>query len=214
LPATAAPATQPSIRLSLSEPFPAPLTGQLVLTFVPDSGAGDSTIQFSTGGRSVDFNIPAGATEASFPTQNLALQTGTVAGAIRLTAQLRTSDVDVTPNPAPTFTTRVERAAPVISNVAVTRASNSITVTVTGYSTAREVTEAVFRFTATGATLQSPEVRVSVENLFNTWFQDAASTRFGSQFRFAQQFTVQGDANLLSLESVTLTNRVGSVTGR
>ena len=90
-----------------------------------------------------------------------------------------------------------------------------MTVEVIGFSTAREVTEAVFRFTAAaGNTLQNNEVRLPVESMFNTWFQDPSSSRFGSQFSFTQQFTVQGDPNAINLESVTLTNRLGSTTGR
>jgi len=214
LPATSNPADQPKIQLALAAPFPVDLAGQLNLGFVPDSGAGDASIQFSTGGRSVAFTIPANTTDAVFPVEQLGLQTGTVAGTLRLTVALQVSGVDVTPDPAPGFTTRVERAAPVIKRVSFTRSASNLTVQVTGYTTAREVTQAVFRFSASGgATLQTPEVTVSVESMFNTWFQDPASaSQYGSQFTFSQQFTVQGDASALSLESVTLTNRLGSVT--
>ncbi|MCC6586630.1 MAG: putative Ig domain-containing protein [Bryobacterales bacterium] len=214
LPAVSNPAAQPKIQLALAEPFPVDLAGQLNLGFVPDSGAGDASIQFSTGGRSVSFTIPANTTGAVFPVDQLALQTGTVAGTLRLTAALQVAGVDVTPDPAPVYTTRIERAAPVVSRVSFTRAASNLTVQVTGYTTAREVTQAVFRFSSSaGAALQTPEVTISVESLFNTWFQDPSSaSQYGSQFTFSQQFTVQGDASTLSLESVTLTNRWGSVT--
>jgi hypothetical protein len=214
LASTVDPAAQPVIRMNLASPFPVELTGQLVLTFAPDSGVGDNTIVFSTGGRNASFRIPAGSATASFPASELALQTGTVAGSIRVSVQLQAGDVDVTPNPAPTFSARVERAAPVVRRVAFTRSSSNLTVQVTGFTTAREITEAVFRFTATGATLQTPEVRIPVQTLFGSWFQDSNSSRFGSQFTFSQQFTVQGDANALTLESVTLTNRMGSASAR
>ncbi|MCZ2147194.1 MAG: Ig domain-containing protein [Bryobacterales bacterium] len=214
LPATSNAASQPKIQLALAAPFPVDLAGQLNLGFVPDSGAGDASIQFSTGGRSVAFTIPANTTGAVFPVDQLGLQTGTVAGTLRLTAALQVSGVDVTPDPAPAFTTRVERAAPVIQRVSFTRSASNLTIQVTGYATAREVTQAVFRFSASGgATLQTPEVTIPVESMFNAWFQDPASaSQYGSQFTFSQQFTVQGDASTLSLESVTLTNRLGSVT--
>lgn len=214
LPATSAPATQPTISLSLAAPFPVDLSGQLILTFVPDSGAGDNTIQFSSGGRTAAFTIRAQSRSAEFAIPNLALQTGTVAGTIRLSVQLRASGVDVTPNPAPSFSTRVERAAPVIRNLAMTRGANSLNISITGFCTSREVTEAVFRFSSSTATLQTTEIRVPVESLFNSWFQNISSAQFGSQFRFTQEFTVQGDPNAVSLESVTLSNRLGSVTAR
>jgi hypothetical protein len=215
LPVTADPADQPKLQLALSSPFPVALSGQLVLSFVPDSGGGDSTIQFSSGGRTVPFTIAAGDTAAVFPAAPLALQTGTVAGTIRITVQLQASGLDVTPNPVPSFSSRVERAAPKITSVKLVRSSSSVTIQVTGFSTAREVTEAVFQFTAgAGINLQTPQVRIQVDNLFSPWFQDPASSRFGSQFLFSQQFTVQGDTSSLGLDSVTLTNRLGSVVAK
>lgn len=215
LPPTASPATQPKIQLALASALPVELTGQLTLSFVPDSGGGDPAIQFSTGGRAVEFKIPANETAAEFPVPEIALQTGTVAGVINITAQLLASGVDVTPNSPPVFSSRLERAAPVITRVTVTRSASTLTVQVTGYTTAREVTQAVFQFTAgTGSTLQTPQVTVPAESLFNPWFQDPASSRYGSQFLFTQQFNVQGDANAVNLESVTLTNRLGNTTGR
>jgi len=39
-----------------------------------------------------------------------------------------------------------------------------------------------------------------------------ASARFGSQFTLTQAFSIQGDANAVLLQSVTLTNRVGNTT--
>jgi autotransporter translocation and assembly factor TamB len=90
-----------------------------------------------------------------------------------------------------------------------------MTVEVIGFATGREVTEALFRFAPTaGNTLQTSEIRLPVEGLFNTWFQNPGVAVFGSQFSFTQQFSVQGDPNAINLESVTLTNRSGSTTGR
>lgn len=215
LTATISPASQPKIQLALASPLPVGLAGQLSLSFVPDSGGGDAAIQFSTGGRTAEFTIPADETAAAFSVPEIALQSGTVAGVLNITVQLRAAGVDVTPNPPPSFSARIERAAPVITRVAVTRSSSGLTVQVTGYTTAREVTQAVFQFSAgTGNTLQTPQVTVPVESLFSPWFQDPASSRFGGQFLFTQQFNIQGDANAVTLESVTLTNRLGSVTGR
>jgi hypothetical protein len=88
-------------------------------------------------------------------------------------------------------------------------------VVVTGYSTAREVTQAVFTFSAaTGQTLQTSasSITVDVSTLFGTWFVDPANSQFGSQFVFTQPFTIQGDPTQVIPVSVTLTNRTGSVT--
>jgi hypothetical protein len=215
LPATADPASQPKLRLLLSSGFPVPLTGQLVLSFAPDSGAGDGTIQFSQGGRSASFKIDPNSTEASFSAPDFALQTGTVAGTIRVTVQLQVSDVDVTPNPAPVFSARVERSAPKVNSVTVTRAGSVLTVRIVGFATSREVTDALFHFTpASGSSLQTSDVRISVDTLFSTWFQAPASAQLGSQFAFSQPFNIQGDVNAVNLDSVVLTNRVGSTTAK
>jgi hypothetical protein len=208
LPASAQPAEQLPFQISLSSPFPAPILGQVLLSFAPDSGAGDSTIQFASGGRSADFTVPAGTTSAVSATR-LALQTGTVAGTITVSLRLLAGGIDITPTPAPSATIRIERAAPVIQNVRLIRGGNGFNIEVTGFSTAREVTQATFTFSVAG---QTATMTVPVENIFNTWFQDASSGQYGSQFVFTQPFTVQGDANAVTPQSVTLTNRLGSAT--
>jgi hypothetical protein len=214
-PPVSEPAKQQPILMALASEFTVDLSGRLSLTFTPDSGAGDTSIQFSSGGRTVPFTIALGSTNFVFPVAPLAIQTGTVSGTIRLTVQYLVGDVDVTPNPAPTFTTRIERAAPSINSVRLSRSSSGMTVEVIGFATGREVTEALFRFAPTaGNTLQTSEIRLPVEGLFNTWFQNPGVAVFGSQFSFTQQFSVQGDPNAINLESVTLTNRSGSTTGR
>jgi hypothetical protein len=215
LPDTANPTDQPKIQLSLASPYPATISGQLSLAFTPDAGGGDGTIQFSSGSRTASFTIPTGST--SSPTV-LAIQTGTVAGTIKITAQNITAPgqpgpIDITPTPSPSQSTRIKPAAPSITNARLSRTPNGLSIQVTGYSTAREVTQAVFHFTAAaGSSLQSSDVTVPVQSMFSQWFQDSASTAFGSQFTFTQPFTIQGDANAVIPGSVTLTNSLGSNT--
>jgi hypothetical protein len=211
LPTTANAAQQYPLRLTLSDGYPLALGGEVVLTFTPESGNGDNSVQFASGGRRVAFTIEAGETQASIP--NFAIQTGTVAGTIQLTVYLRVGETDITPNPAPNFATRIERAAPEIRSARIVRGASSISVQVTGFSTSREVTQAVFRFKAsTGNELRTSEFTVAVEDLFSRHFQDASSAQYGSQFVFTQPFTVQGDVNGVVPDSVTLTNRTGSTT--
>ena len=211
MPGTVGPAEQHTVGVSLNSPFTADLTGQLILSFAPDSGGGDSTIQFSTGGTTVNFTIPAGSTNAVFPASSLALQTGTVAGSLILTVRLQASGGDVTPSPAPSVTSTIARAAPVITSATVSRSSGTLEIQITGYTTAREVTQATFTFAAaSGQTLQTNQVVVPLTDLFNKWFQDASSNRYGSQFTYKQPFTITGDVNAVIPQSVVLTNRVGS----
>jgi putative Ig domain-containing protein len=210
---TANPADQPKIQLALASPYPSTISGQLSLTFTPDAGGGDGTIQFSTGSRIATFTIPAGSTSS---TAALGIQAGTVAGTIKITAQNivapgQPAPIDVTPIPSPSQTTRIKPAAPSITSAKLVRTANGFSIQVTGYSTARDVTQAVFHFTAAaGSTLQAGDVTVQVQSIFTTWFQDTASTAFGSQFTFTQPFTVQGDPNAAIPGSVTLSNSLGS----
>ena len=122
---------------------------------------------------------------------------------------------DITPTPTPTSTSQLGRAAPVISDVQVNRTASSISVVLTGYSTAREITQMTFNFTAAaGQSLQSAAsaITVSTDSTFGTWYQDPANSQYGSQFVYSQPFTVQGDPTMVTVSSVVLTNRTGSTT--
>lgn len=211
-PETAEAATQIGTPLQLSEAYGFPLNGQLLLSFTPEAGSpGDPSIQFSTGGRTVDFQIPAGAVQAQFPAPSLGLQTGTVAGTITLSARLQTGNAVLTPTPVSVQTIQVNRSAPVITAAAFSRNGSTIEVRITGYSTTREITQGVFQFQASGGnTLTTSDINLPLEDIFSRWFRDSASVPYGGQFSFTQQFTVQGDANAVTPASVTLTNRAGS----
>lgn len=214
LPATANAASQYPIQVTLASAFPAPITGQAVLTFSPESGPADKTVQFASGGTTSNFSIPAGATTPAGDVP-LAIQTGTVAGTIGVSIRLQAGGVDITPAPAPAVSAAIGRAAPVITDVTVTRAAGTLMLSVSGYSTSRAVTQATFTFAAvSGQTLQSAasSLRLSVEPLFSAWFQDPANGTYGSQFVLNQPFMIQGDSNAVLPQSVTLINSLGSVT--
>ena len=212
LPNNANPAQQFGLQISLGAAFPVALSGQAILSFSPDTGAGDGTIQFATGGTTVNFTVAAGST-AAVSTGTLALQTGTVAGTITVSLRLQAGGVDITPSPAPTATTHIAGAAPVIQSAQVVRNSGGFNIVVIGFATTREVTQATYNFTAAaGQTLQVSQVTVPVDTLFATWYQNAQNTAYGSQFLLTQPFSIQGDATAVIPQSVTLTNRVGSVT--
>jgi hypothetical protein len=200
------------LQIQTDSAYPAPIAGQAILSFSPDTGPADRTIQFSTGGTSATFDIPVGSTSASAP---LAIQTGTVSGTINITLRIQAGGIDITPSPAPTITAQVARAAPVIKSAQVNRSGSTINIVVTGYSTAREVTQAVFAFNAASGQTLAPSassITVDTSSLFGNWFVDPANSQFGSVFIFTQPFTIQGDATGVIPASVTLTNRTGSVT--
>jgi hypothetical protein len=216
LPATADPAAQYPISVTIASAFPAPIAGQAVLTFSPESGPTDRTVQFASGGTIANFSIPAGSTTAT-ATVPLAIQTGTVAGSINVSIRLQAGGIDITPLPSPAMTAQIGRSAPVIQDVRVSRSEGRVTLVVSGYSTSREVTQVTFAFAAgTGQTLQptASSIVVSTETPFNSWFQDAANAAYGSQFVLSQPFTINGDSNAVLPQSVTLTNRTGATTFR
>ncbi|HWR53914.1 MAG TPA: putative Ig domain-containing protein [Bryobacteraceae bacterium] len=187
--------------------YPVKVTGQLTMTFTPDSGySDDPAVQFANGGRTAPIEIDAGGTNFFVP-----VQVGTTPGVIRITAAFTAAGADVTPSPAPERTIRIDRAAPVISSVRVTRTSDGFDVTVTGFATGRDITSATFRLAASGtSTLQGSEFTVQVGSAFSTWFASEGARQFGGQFTYTQPFSVQGDSSAITSVTVTLTNSSGA----
>jgi hypothetical protein len=212
-PATVAPLEQPPLRLNLNGTLPIPVEGEIRLTFTPDRGAPDPSVQFATGGTVVRFNIPAGANLAQFAIPNMAVQTGSVAGTIVLTATFRAAGLDITPAPPPSATIRVDASVPGIRSVTAVRTTSGFTVTIVGFASSREITQGTFRFNAAaGSALQTNEIVIPVAQLFVTWFTDAQSQPYGSQFTFVQAFNVQGDTSAVASVTVTLSNTLGPST--
>jgi len=211
LPDSATPATQPSLGVGLSSAYTLDLTGQATMTFAPDSGADDPTVQFTSGGRNAAFQIPAGATQAVFGSSALGLQTGTVAGTITVTLRIIAAGADVTPTPAPTKVLRIPGAAPVIVSAKLVSNSTGFDLVVTGYSTTREVTgAAVHLVPASGEKLMDSDFTIALTSAFTAWYQSAASAQYGSQFTLDIPFTVQNASTTIGSLTVTLTNSQGT----
>jgi hypothetical protein len=131
---------------------------------------------------------------------------------ITVTAQMQTNGQDVTPSPAPRTTTRIAAGAPVIVTGTLTAVRNAtgFSITLTGYVTDREMTQANFQFTAaTGGNLQTTTLTVPLDALTSQYFSSAAATPTGSQFTFTQQFTVTGSTQAIVSVTVTLVNKIG-----
>ena len=144
---------QPTLDLVLSAPYPVPITGRLSLTFTPANGmTDDPAVQFSSGGRSATFTIPADDTHASFPVPRFAMQSGSVAGTIQFTVESLKSGPAVLPAPtAPVQTAQVEAAAPTIRSAAVARGASGFELQIVGISTTRDISGATVRFRPSGA---------------------------------------------------------------
>ena len=213
LPATANPLDQPSVGLTLAQPYPMDLSGTLTLTFASGSFADDPNIQFSTGGRTVNFTIPANTTTALFNGSNkVQFQAGTVAGTITFTASLSVASVPVTPNPAPSAQVVINPAAPVLRTVQIgTTTATSFEVLITGLSTARDVSQITLQFTpAPNANLQTTTLTINSEASFSTWYQSQTGISFGSQFTASVIVNVSGAANAVQSVSVTAANSHGT----
>jgi hypothetical protein len=209
---TASPLQQPRVQVALGSGYPVDVAVTLTLSFAPDSGADDPTIQFSSGGRTASITVPAGTLTGA---TDVGVQTGTVAGVITITAHLQASGQDVTPSPAPSRTIRIAALAPVIVTGTLTAVRNStgFTVTLTGYATDREVTQANYAFAAAASgNLQTTTLTVPLTSLFAQYYGGSSATPYGSQFTYTQPFTVTGSSQTVVSVTVTLVNSIGQST--
>lgn len=199
---------QGSMTISIPAAYPADISGTATLAFASSVGGDDQMIQFGSGGRSVNFTIPAGSTAASFAGKSsVAVLTGTVAGTITITATINSADAAPATGTATITTTRI---APQIDSVTLSQSGGGLTVVVTGYTSSREVQSGVFSFTAGGkATIQQSSITVPLASAFASWFGNSSSNAFGSQFTLTVPFTVQGSAGNVVRVAVDLSNSVG-----
>jgi hypothetical protein len=216
-----APQSQPSVSLKLASPYPVAINGVLTLTTSGTLGS-DPAVQFSTGGRTVPFTIPANVTDANFASQGtqILLQTGTVAETITLTPSFATAaGVDLTPSNPATLQFAVAAEAPVL--IAATEAAsgaNSVVLNFTGYSTTRTLTTLNVQFTAaSGFTLATSQVTVDLRQVATVWFESTASQGFGGQFTVSVPFTFSGTVptgktllQTIGSVSATISNQVGA----
>ncbi|MBI2685966.1 MAG: putative Ig domain-containing protein [Acidobacteria bacterium] len=209
LPQTLPPGAQTNITIQLATPFPATVTGTLTLIFEPNAvnNADDPSVQFSSGGRTVTFTIPANQTNGTFPVSPLRLLSGTVAGNIRI----RTTTEPASATPVPDTVVPIARSIPVITAGTAQLGSGTFTLVIDGFSNTREISSATFRLTPTaGASLQTTDVPVAVAAAYTAWYQSTASAPFGGQFRLTLPFNVSGSLNDIDTVIVTVTNAVGT----
>jgi hypothetical protein len=192
-----APMSQPAIALALSKSYPAAISGTLTLTISSDLTP-DPSVQFSTGGRTVAFVIPANSTDARFTGQGpqIQLQTGTVASTITLTPAFATQagGIDLTPASPATLQLTVATAAPtLISATAGSATANSFVLTLVGFTTTRSLTTLAVQFTAAaGFQISTAPVNIDLSHVAAAWFVSTASAAFGGQFQVTVPFTVTG----------------------
>jgi hypothetical protein len=217
--ATITPAGTNQVTITLSAPALADLSGTLALTFVANASNApanyiDPAAQFSSGGTSITFTIPAGQTTAILP-GNGVFSPGTVAGTLTLTlTQLSSVNDNILSNPAPSKSFVIAPSAPSItvnSVKIINGTSAGFTVELTGFSTTREIKTATLTFTSSQTISGGGTSTVDVSSVFNTYFASASGTANGGTFKLDIPFTIAGgDASIVTSVSVTLTNSVGS----
>jgi hypothetical protein len=218
------PFTQPVVSLKLANPYPAVVTGTLTLAAASGALPADPAVQFATGGRTVNFRIPANSTSAVFGTSTsplgteVGLQTGSVAGNFTLIPTFATlTNIDLTPQNPTTSQFSVAAAAPTVLNVRVTGGTDTtLTVEVTGYTTTRSLTSLTISFkTAPKFTMPTSTFTFNLTGQSAGWFQSTASQAFGGQFRVSVPFVFQlpaGQSILTGLTAVsaTVSNSAGT----
>jgi hypothetical protein len=207
-PSTAAPGEQPTLNLIMSQSYPLAIQGTMTLIVDPltPGGPTDPSVQFSTGGTTFNFTIPAGSTT----TPTIQIQTGTLSATITVTLTLQANGVDIVPPSVVPVVVAVPNAAPVITSVTLTRSGSTLTVNIQGYSSADNVTLATFDFTpASGSSISNPEINVDVSSEFTAWYASDTSAQFGSSFSYSQVFNLSSNASAVGSVSVVLTNSVG-----
>jgi hypothetical protein len=201
---TGEPGRQLRFGITADHSYPLTISGVLTLGFSA-GGADDPAIQFSTGGRKVEFTIPAGATQAAFPAPWIGLQTGTLTGTLSLSATLSWEGTELAPAAAQRAIV-IGTAVPMITAVSLVQTTSGFNVLVTGQSNTREISQA--NFTVEGATVDLPATDVA--GLFSAWFANPDSLAFGGQFIYTQPVVVREVGGDTISVTVTLTNAVGT----
>jgi len=212
------------ISLNLASPYSVAIAGTLNLNVSGDLTA-DPAVQFSTGGLTVPFVIPANTTSAVFGNQGtqIGLQAGTVASTITLTPTFATrgGNVDLTPTNPATLKIAVAPAPPTLISIQLSgQTANTVTISLSGFTTTRKLTTGTIQFTtAPGFSMPTSKFTIDLQPIATVWFRSIASQPFGGQFTISIPFTFQGTVptgktllNSIASVSATLSNEVGTST--
>jgi hypothetical protein len=216
-------AQQIGVGITLDNPYPVQLDGKLTLTFAPNADvfSDDPAIAFASGGRTVNFIVPANSRNAVFGLSDnrIRFQTGTVMGTITLSATFATDagGINLTTGTAPATNISVRPSAPRITSVQLaSRTASTISVFITGYSPTRSAQTMAFTFTPyvdpTNKDLQldTKTLNLAAEGPFSVWYRSTASQAFGSLFTATVTFSVFGNVDAIQSLGVTMSNSLGT----
>ncbi len=209
------------VDITMPSAFPHEVTGSVTMEFTSNAAipVDDPAMQFSTGGRSVSFTIPANGTEARFGSAaqpgTLAFQAGTVAGTLTFRGTFTSGTLAGGFSPG-AGTPAVPLQAPSIKTAEI-RSESGSEVSILLLSTSREVTQLSLSFHT------SPKVQLScnaipacaasgnnitldVSSQFLQWFSSDAV--FGGLAQLRLPLTIAG-GNVTGTVDVTLRNKHG-----
>jgi hypothetical protein len=211
---TQQPFTQPAIGLTLSAPYAVDLQGTVTLLDTSLYFAADPAVQFSTGGRTVTFTIPANTLQAVFANGAtlIRFQTGTVASVLTFTPSFTIGTSNVTPPNPPVLTVTVPALAPVELAASLSaRTLTSFTVTLSGYTTTRNIQNVMVQLTPkSGSNLSATSFTANVSPAALSFFQTVTGQAAGGQFNLDLPFSLS-NGNTSSTSTTDLTKDVQSV---
>jgi hypothetical protein len=178
----------------MASPYPLAIDGTLKLSFVSSVFTDDPSIQFASGGRTVNFTIPANSMQAMFNGKpSIALQTGTTAGSIVITPSFAMlGGFDLTPPSPDPLTIAIPRVAPQVSSASISAVTaTSFTIVLNGYSTTRSIRKLDVQFTPKpGEALSTTHLTLDVSAASAAWYQSSASQNAGGSFLAAIPFVL------------------------
>ncbi len=192
--ATVTSGQQVRLRIEFAEVARSTAAGTLELEF---SGE-DPAVRLSTG-RVASFSIPAGSNVARFgESDEIMLQTGTVAGLIRLRVKTPGSEV------RREFQTVLQPVA--IDEAKATREGATIVVALSGFDNSRGASSMNFQFADKAGNPLGSVFSVTPENEWKSYYQTSG---LGGAFRLRAVFPVAGNASLVGSVTVAIANAVG-----
>lgn len=199
---------QHSLTMSLNSAAVCPASGQVQLVFTPAKNVpvtDDTAIVFLAGsGRSLPFTVAAGSTEVNINGTGAAMfQTGTTTGTITFNV----TGYPLTGDPSISFT-----IPPTPASIETATASNQtvgqLNVMIVGYDNTYTAGPMSFTFFDDNGN-QLAAISQDFTSNFTTYYTTEVPPNAGSSFLANISFPVQGNASIVSIVMVTLTNSAG-----
>ncbi|HEU0121270.1 MAG TPA: choice-of-anchor D domain-containing protein [Bryobacteraceae bacterium] len=207
---------QPTLSLTIAEPYPVDLTGSLTLSTESDRFTNDPSVLFVTGGKAATFTIPAGTTKAVFSNNatGIRFQTGSVAGMIVATPSFAAGGAALTPPSPKQYRASLAASAPVISSLSIdSKTGSSFTLQAVGFTTTRSLSKLTVSVKGkSGYNFSGTEFTIDLSGNSYLWFNASSSSAFGGQFILQLPVTLSTSDNSSSatppvqaIETITAT---------